>query len=223
MKQRAIQLPNNAIFTGCTHLDHLREFIWQKRGFASVKEHADFIIREIASYAKDNPGSVLVHLGDGFLNSSADRAYSYFKAMRMPVYYINGNHEGPTYQIYQKGLDALGFKLGGYYPFNAPDLPEVTFLGEQAFFQIESQTIFAHHFPSLVWDKMHHGVWHIHSHNHGGLKESAREFLKAKRLDIGVDNTLSWFQKPYITFPQLKEIMDKKQFVSLDHHGENTT
>lgn len=37
------------------------------------------------------------------------------------------------------------------------------------------------HYPMAVWDRKHHGAWHLHGHSHGNYKGD--EFI----LDVGVD------------------------------------
>lgn len=220
MNHKPIKLSDNTIFVGCTHIDHVQPFIWQKRGFKSVQEHGDFIIREIATYAKANPGAEMVHLGDGFLNSTPDRARSAFAAMGLKIHYIWGNHESAPSQLYKSLVAQMGFKIGEVYPL---ELDNVTFHGYEKFFSINNQTIFTSHFPHAVWDKSHHGIWHIHSHCHGSFKESLRGAKNGKRLDVGVDCNIEAFQKPYITFKQLKAIMDWKDISIVDHHNSSTT
>lgn len=223
MSSRTIRLGPDTIFVGCTHLDHNREFVWQARGFSSVQEHTDWVCHEIAAYYEAYPMATMVHLGDGFLNSTPDRAAAYFRRWRMPVAYIWGNHESPTRKLYQAEVERIGFKVGEPYPLTPESLLNVTFLGPQATFLIEKQQIFAHHFPLAVWDHSHHGAWHVHSHNHGSFAESLPDYLGCKRLDCGVDVAKKHFGVPYVTFRQLKRVMDQKRIHQVDHHNEATT
>lgn len=215
----SIKLNADTIFAGCWHLDHKQDFVWAKRGFKSPEDHADFICKDIADYYRDHPYAKLVFLGDGFLNSTPERARAYFARMGIPMYYLFGNHEGPTYQIYRAELELVGFQIGEIYPL---DIANVTFLGLQASFSIERQMIVAQHFPLSIWDKSHHGAWMAHSHCHGSFAESLPSFSGCKRLDVGVDVCLKEFGRSYITFAQLKAIMDKKTAHVVDHHNPNT-
>jgi hypothetical protein len=217
---KTIKLRPDTIFVGCTHCDHDKDFIWGKRGFTSAQEHSNWITREIISYRIDHPEAVMIHLGDGFLNSTSERALSYFHQWGMPIYYIWGNHESPTRPIYQAEVERIGFKIGEVYPITVDN---VTFLGTEATFSINKQLIFAHHFPLAIWDKSHHGIWSCHSHCHGSFADSLPNYLGAKRLDCGVDVCKQYFDKPYITFDQLKIIMDSKSAHKVDHHGPETT
>lgn len=207
MSHKSIKLNLKTIISGCLHIHHEQPFIWAVRGFDSPQSHADFIIAELARYFSDNPDASFICLGDGFLNSTPEKALSCIKQWRIPTYYIDGNHEGPTSQLRK----SLGDKF-----------ENIEFLGPQATFSIEKQLIFAHHFPLAIWDKSHHGVWHIHSHCHGSFKESLPNYLDLKRLDCGVDVCLRNFSKPYLTFEQLKVIMNRKKVHCVDHHNEKT-
>jgi calcineurin-like phosphoesterase family protein len=217
---KSIKLGPDTIITGCTHLDHKKDFIWKARGFASPEDHANFVCREVADYYTANPHAHMIHLGDGFLNSTPERAKAYFARCGIQTYYIWGNHESPTTLLYNAEVDRIGFKYGEVYPLT---LYPVTFLGYQASFSIEGQLIVANHFPLSVWDESHHGAWMIHSHNHHSYPESHADHLDCKRLDCGVDSCLKYFGKPYITFAQLRTIMDRKNTHKVDHHGPETT
>ena len=221
---KPIILPKSAIFAGDFHLDHLQPFIWNARGFKSVEEHADFIVSEVASYYKANPDAVMVYLGDGFLNSTVERAIAYFAKLAIPMYYIWGNHEGPTSQIYKKEVyDYFNDDSIQVYPLRPAVARNILFLGREAEFSVDRQRIHASHFAKEVWDKGHHGVWHIFGHSHHSLASGHRQYLEAKKLDIGVDSCIDYFKKPYMTYAQLKDIMDTKKVVPVDHHNRNTT
>lgn len=217
---KPIRLPESAIFHGCSHIDHKQPFIWQARGFASIEEHAERIISDIATYARDHPDAVLVYLGDGFLNSTPDRALTWFRRMALPVFYIWGNHEGPTRQLYSAEIARLGIERPEVYPLY---IERVCFVGPQATLKVGDQLIYAHHFPAAVWDKSHHGTWHVHSHCHGSFADSLPEYLDAKRLDVGVDVCLKTFGRVLVTAHELKAIMDRKTVHAVDHHNRETT
>ncbi len=81
-----------------------------------------------------------------------------------------------------------------------------------------TQYLFFSHFPYLVWPDGNRGVLHVHGHEHGRLVSSQPEYLRAKRLDVGVDNF------PYPAgFDQLMEIMSTKIHTTLDGHDANTS
>lgn len=66
------------------------------------------------------------------------------------------------------------------------------------------------HYPLLVWDKMHHGSWHLHGHCHGSLVHPGR---LGKMMDVGCD---VW-EHP-VNYNNVKGYMDVRPIVSFDHH-----
>jgi calcineurin-like phosphoesterase family protein len=69
------------------------------------------------------------------------------------------------------------------------------------------------HYPLLVWDKMHHGSWHLHGHCHGSLQYPDNN--SGKSLDVGVD---AFGHLGPVRFNWLQEKMARCQIVSRDHH-----
>jgi calcineurin-like phosphoesterase family protein len=63
-----------------------------------------------------------------------------------------------------------------------------------------------------VWNKSHHGAWHLYGHSHGSLPDD----INSLSFDVGVD---SHDYKP-ISYEEVKRIMKKKIFKPLDHHGK---
>ena len=43
------------------------------------------------------------------------------------------------------------------------------------------------HYPMAVWDRKHHGAWHLHGHSHGNYQYPAEEDYVNVALDVGVD------------------------------------
>lgn len=83
------------------------------------------------------------------------------------------------------------------------------------------QRIVLFHYPITVWDRAHYGVWHLHGHCHGTLKDDNSSL----RLDVGVD---AWYvknEKPYrpIEYSEIKERMKNKTWKPKDHHGSSYT
>lgn len=75
----------------------------------------------------------------------------------------------------------------------------------------EGEKIIMCHYAFRVWNKSHHGSWNLHGHSHNTLPPIG------KQLDVGVD-VHNFFP---ISFEQVKKIMDKKTFKSVDHHDEH--
>lgn len=79
------------------------------------------------------------------------------------------------------------------------------------------QRVVLFHYPITVWDRAHYGVWHLHGHSHGTLKENTNSLI----LDVGVDAWEIDGVKKYkpIEYSEIKERMKTKTWKPRDHHG----
>lgn len=66
------------------------------------------------------------------------------------------------------------------------------------------------HFAMKVWNKSHHGAWHLYGHSHGSLPDDPNSLS----IDVGVD------ARNYapISYDEVKAIMKTKKFLPIDHH-----
>ncbi len=202
-------------FTGCTHIYHKQPFIWEKRGYKSIMDHAAGVQEIINAFVKAT--DVLFHLGDGFLNSTADEAQAWFKGINcQSIYYIDGNHESAMKQLYRAAV-CQNYNLTEHdvYPTYFKNL---IFCGPKVEMGIENRMITLSHFPHAVWNKSHHGAWNLHSHCHGSFAESLPYHDVGKRLDVGWDV----FKRP-VNLIEIDEIMARKKISVVDHHNSSTT
>lgn len=212
---------HSVFFASDAHLDHLRDFVYGPRGFKTPEEHSVAIIKGINEHV--GVDDVLIYLGDFSLNSSVERTKAYFRQIKCQnIYFIWGNHESNTSKIYKEALER---EFGGPVPFEAYPIKweNVTFLGREAFFAIDKQTIFVSHFAHLIWEEMQHGVWHLCGHSHSNCTQINPECKEGKVLDVGVDNALRLTKSPVFSYEQVAEIMKRKEIVVVDHHNRNTT
>jgi hypothetical protein len=203
----------NIYFWGCTHIYHNPKWpspLWKKRGYSSVEEYANSVRTKINTTCR--PNDVLIHLGDGFLNSTPEAVETYLQSLVPKIYYIWGNHESSMYKLYLK-----------YKKMQYPNIPDdveihplthnnITFLGYYKEIKINDINITLQHFPITVWNKCKKGHIHIHSHNHGGLKSSLPNANEGKILDVGVDV----FPNSPPSFDAIIKIMNSKEIKKLD-------
>lgn len=83
------------------------------------------------------------------------------------------------------------------------------------YISVERQEIVLCHYAMKVWDKSHKGAWHLYGHSHGTLPDDPHSLS----IDIGVD-CHNMFP---LNFAQVKALMNKKTYKSVDHHGSHTT
>jgi calcineurin-like phosphoesterase family protein len=76
-----------------THFGHDRGFIYEPRGFKSIQEHDEEIIRKWNSVV--NPEDKVFHLGDVMLNDN-DYGIECLKRLNGHITIVPGNHDTPT-------------------------------------------------------------------------------------------------------------------------------
>lgn len=77
--------------------------------------------------------------------------------------------------------------------------------------RVHGQEIILCHYSMRVWDKAHYGTWQLYGHSHGSIPDYNKSF------DVGVD---CHDYKP-ISFDQVGNIMDTKEYKPIDHHKSN--
>jgi calcineurin-like phosphoesterase family protein len=143
------------------------------------------------------PDDDVSHCGDFSLSRES---ISYLRKLNFRnLNFVWGNHDSNMSDLYHN--------LSFY-----PDLKDrVHFLGDLAELDIEDQKIVLCHYAMRVWDKSHAGTWHLYGHSHGSLPDDPTSLS----FDVGVD---CHDYRP-ISFKRVKEIMAKKIYVPIDHHG----
>lgn len=88
----------------------------------------------------------------------------------------------------------------------------------------EVQRIVLCHFPMLVWDRCHHGAWHLHGHSHGSCRYPNPDM---KIMDVGVDaisgpGVCPMTLRSTISYDETKSVMSNRITGSQDYHNERT-
>lgn len=207
---------SKVFFTGCLHIFHKQPFIWQKRGYTSISEHAIGVQNKINEVV--GPEDTLFILGDTFLNTpSLDAAKDWLNGIKCQnVNILYGNHNAGINQLCKEQWDYYNHGTE-YYPVVVASFNKKVY-GHYLEVEINDKLCVLSHFPLAIWNKSHHGSFNLHSHNHGTFKESLPTDSTCKRLDCGWDV----FARP-ISFKEVREIMSKKNVAILDHHDRETT
>ena len=74
------------------------------------------------------------------------------------------------------------------------------------------QLIILSHYAHQVWNRSHHGSWHLYGHSHGSLPDDP--------ASLSFDAGCMLFGMRPISYDKVKEIMRTKWFVPIDHHGK---
>ena len=138
------------------------------------------------------------HLGDfGF--GTKEFISKTFRRLNGTKHFVVGNHDKKSKILMHDNENRTGIQ-------SIKDYNEIN---------VEGQQIILCHYPLLTWNRGHYGSWMLHGHCHSNLDYLNKE---TRRLDVGVDGVAQYFP---ISFEQIKEIMDKKVYKVVDHHGKS--
>lgn len=101
-----------------------------------------------------------------------------------------------------------------YYTVEQAFNGRILFCGDSKEIKVGEQRITLNHYAMRVWNKSHRGAWHLYGHSHGTLPDDPNSLS----FDVGVD-CHNFFP---IDFAKVTEIMSKKTYKPVDHHGANT-
>jgi calcineurin-like phosphoesterase family protein len=195
------------------HLGHLRDFVWEARGYTSPDHHTDSIIDGINAEVKAN--DILICLGDLCLNSTPAQVDGYLDRIICQNFWcLFGNHNNPHEKtIYLPGKNKICSdpRIRWVYPVKHKNM---SYIGHYVEMTVNNQFIVLCHYPLISWNHLTKGSWMLCGHEHGNLPATRPEATDGKILDVGWD----LFKKP-LSFNELKVIMDKKTMCSVGHHG----
>jgi calcineurin-like phosphoesterase family protein len=186
---------DNIVFTSDTHASHTNIIKYCNRPFANIhdmnKNLADNINKSLPN------GGLVYHLGDwsfGGLN----KAFDFMDMINYDIEFvlIEGNHD-------QNNLKDEAFRK------------LFMRIEKQLVVEVKGQKIVLCHYAMRVWDKSHHGRWHLYGHSHNTLPDDPNLLS----IDVGVDAAAARFGEYHpFTFQEIADIMAKKKFVPVDHH-----
>lgn len=203
-------------FSSDLHLNHNPSWeipIWKQRGFNSVQEMNDGIIKSINDTV--NYDDVLFLLGDFTLNCKPEQFHNLRGRINCQnILTLFGNHPSPILSIYKDFIVNQfgdGFKNLHIYPLTVAN---VTIFGHYAEAIVDNQLIILQHFPLSIWEEQKRGAWHLTGHSHGGFEDTLPTTTNTgKILDVGWDV----FRKP-VSMNDIRSIMAKKQYVKKDRN-----
>jgi len=189
-------MSGNQYFFSDPHFNHANIIKYCNRPFSSVEEMNTVIIDNINAVV--GPGDILWCLGDWvFGRNKAENAKKFLERITCgTVNLIWGNHDK------KRDMRGLFNQEHDMYTVRVQD-------------RGEKQSIVLCHYAMRIWNKSHHGVWHLYGHSHGTLPDDPNSMS----FDVGVD---CHDYKP-LSFDDIKKIMSQKQFQPIDHHNASTT
>jgi calcineurin-like phosphoesterase family protein len=149
----------NIWFTADFHFGHNNIIRYCNRPFPSVEEMDQTILDRLNASVKAN--DILYFLGDFCIGSQA-KALERRKEIRCKkIFAVPGNHDKQVRKLTE----------------------EFSWLSNLAEISIHGQPMVLCHYAMRVWNRSHHGSWHLYGHSHGGLQESQTSLS----MDVGVD------------------------------------
>jgi calcineurin-like phosphoesterase family protein len=182
---------NKTFLTSDWHLYHknIQKYCPTTRYGADHIEMTNLIVHTVFSQTK--PGDIIYNVGDVSFGTY-DQTHNILKLIKdagIKHYLIRGNHDhnitSDMHQYFEGVHDVLNLNLG------------------------RRSTMVMSHFPFAVWDRCHHGSFHVHGHSHGSFSAPGRI------MDVGLDTR----PKGDMTMWELDEVVEilkTKEFNS--HH-----
>jgi calcineurin-like phosphoesterase family protein len=150
----------NTWFCADLHLNHGNIVKYSKRPFRDALEMNEILISNWNNCVQQ--GDDVFYLGD-FAHSNKNDALGWRRRLKGNIHFIEGNHDAAAFQMretFQWYKQVHGITVSG-------------------------QDIFLSHFAHRVWNRSHHGCWHLYGHSHAGLPDDPSSFS----FDVGIDNT----------------------------------
>lgn len=177
-------------FTSDTHFGHGNVIRHAGRPFADADEMDAAMITNWN--AAVTPSDRVYHLGD-FSFHKAERTAEIIRSLNGQIHLIRGNHD--------RVLDGLRHLFASFQDYKEI---KVTLASG------ETQRVVMLHYALRVWNRSHHGAWHLYGHSHGTLPDDPF----ARSMDVGVDP--NGFVP--LSVEQIAEHMSRKSYRSVDHH-----
>jgi calcineurin-like phosphoesterase family protein len=134
---------------------------------------------------------LVYHLGDFMFGKTDAEFNNVFRRLNGLIVLIRGNHDGLAW----KNRSKFYASYNSYHEI-----------------KINGQDITLCHYAMRVFNKSHRGAYCLYGHSHGSLPDDPHSLS----FDCGVD----CHNFTPINFEEVKEIMSKKLWKPIDHHGE---
>lgn len=195
----------NIFFISDFHLSHHNVIKHDNRPFKNVDEMHYELIKNWNSVV--NEDDVVFYLGD--LSFGKDSLTKWFiNSLVGEIHFILGNHDK------MRDIVKLG-RFKSIHPYGCEiwikDDDVKSAKGSGGY-----QQFILSHYPILSWNRSHYGSYHLHGHSHGKLIKYNPDYYKRKVMDVGC-NCIDYTPISYL---QVKDIMNKKEIIAVDHHGE---
>lgn len=207
---------NICLSTTKWNLDEINKEHAGVRNFESLEKMNKTIVNGINNYVK--PNDILIHLGDWSFGGK-ESIYDFRKQILCKnIYLCLGNHD---YHIQKNEPIIINDDLISIFPSNLFKLVTQVFEFKVKFNKkSKAKQFFASHYSHRIWNKSHHGVYHVFGHSHGSLDN----YEWGRSMDIGIDSAFKILgeYRPF-HIKEIYDILSKRDAKIIDHHNDKTT
>lgn len=187
-------------FSSDWHLLHKNILEFDKRHqFKSIEEHDSYIVHK--TFKLLEPDDNFYFLGD-FVLGNHKLAITHLEKLRSTganLLFIKGNHD--------KRNSIELFKRYGTY-LGEKQTVKILYEGEEIMVVLD-------HFSNRVWNRSHHGSYHLYGHSHDSLEKEPW----GRSMDVGIMSALR-IKGDYLpfSFAEIHEILSKRPLKIIDRH-----
>lgn len=181
---------NNVFFTSDPHWGHFNVIKYCNRPFQSVEQMDNKLIADWNKVVGKN--DIVYVLGDFTMlrMTSYQEVLDIIDQLNGTIHLVYGNHD------HRQMWEAIA-KL-------RPQ--RVVLEGDRIEIKVEGQDIALCHYAHQVWNRSHHGAFHLFGHSHNNLPGLG------KSMDVGVDAKYSThYNWAPFSFAEVKAILDEKE------------
>jgi len=228
LQQLKFNYPNeyqNIHYVSCLHFGHDRAFIYEPRGFKSVKEHDEGLIARWNERVK--PSDIVHSIGDTIFGENAElRLEELFKVLNFrKLYLASGNHTAGWKQLYRRIMNERYAPYGvnspevyplEYRPFVGQE-KTVYFMPNYYEIYVGKQAAVLCHYPIYPHNGAGKGVYGIFGHAHGNNPKTNRYTGTSRVIDVCVES----FGGP-VSHGEIEQIFNLRTPEDVSHHTKDT-
>ena len=193
-------------FVSDLHFFHNNILKFTKRPYEDVISMHEGIVEEWNKVVARE--DVVYHLGDLSFKNKGDQLplYDILNQLNGSLVCLKGNHHHSNLWSAHRKAQENGVLRKGIKFVDSPYMET----------KWKKRKLILSHYPIVCWNGQHHNTLHIHGHTHNNLDVDL-----GKAMDVGYDALWeNHHLKHPIEFDHMIEILDKKESVFYDHHGD---
>lgn len=190
-------------YTSDPHYHHRNIIKYCSRPFSSIEEMHEQLIERWNAKVSDTDDVYL--LGDFVFakqNEAQIVAQKILDQLNGNIYFVPGNHDSKPIKIMTQQLNPAGVRYGKKGWKDVSPLMEIKDNGRH---------VVLCHFQMKVWNRSHHGSYHLFGHSHGSLEGTTQS------TDVGVD---CWDFTPVTLDECIERMQSHPAFPRIHHNKE---